>query len=292
MLGPRNAPTSLPAGRDEAPERRQSDVDVEVPQGARHRRSGYEELERGQTAAWPHDARQLAERRCRIVDVAKQVGEGQPVEARVGEVERLGPPLDELDPVGEARARDSPPAALEHLDALVDADDGAAVAPGELDCDRCGSRRDVEHACRPGARRPVTTRNRRQRGSWPKLKRCRVPVVGAPERCEQLPGPTVALGLAHGHVSILAVVSLEEELSAAASAAEAFLDPGEELAGVVAAEPADGLRLYLCAYRVRRAALLAGARSRGASGGRPRARAGRGLDRGSLRARRGERRRG
>jgi hypothetical protein len=44
-------------------------------------------------------------------------------------------------------------------------------------------------------------------------------------------------------------VSLEEELGVAAAAAEAFLDDGEHLAGVVAAEPASGLRIYLCAFR-------------------------------------------
>jgi hypothetical protein len=49
-------------------------------------------------------------------------------------------------------------------------------------------------------------------------------------------------------VSIVAAVGLDEELSAAAAAAEAFLDPGEELAAVIAAEPATGLRLYLCAF--------------------------------------------
>jgi hypothetical protein len=45
------------------------------------------------------------------------------------------------------------------------------------------------------------------------------------------------------------VVSLEDELSAAAAAAGAFVGEGEELVGVVAAEPARGLRVYLCAYR-------------------------------------------
>lgn len=48
---------------------------------------------------------------------------------------------------------------------------------------------------------------------------------------------------------ILAVVSLEQELGAVAEAASAFLEPDEELAGVVAAEPSEGLRLYVCAYR-------------------------------------------
>jgi hypothetical protein len=52
-----------------------------------------------------------------------------------------------------------------------------------------------------------------------------------------------------GHVSIVAAVSLEDELGAAATAAGTFTDDGEHLAGVVAAEPSAGLRVYLCAYR-------------------------------------------
>ncbi|MCC6222747.1 MAG: hypothetical protein IT201_04560 [Thermoleophilia bacterium] len=44
-------------------------------------------------------------------------------------------------------------------------------------------------------------------------------------------------------------MALEDELGAVAEAARAFLGPGEELAGVVAAEPGTGLRAYLCAYR-------------------------------------------
>jgi hypothetical protein len=43
-------------------------------------------------------------------------------------------------------------------------------------------------------------------------------------------------------------MGLEEELTAAAEAAAGFLDRGEELAGVLAAEPSPGLRVYLCAY--------------------------------------------
>ena len=44
-------------------------------------------------------------------------------------------------------------------------------------------------------------------------------------------------------------MSLEDDLGAAAETARAFAEPGEELTGVLAAEPAAGLRLYLCAYR-------------------------------------------
>ena len=43
-------------------------------------------------------------------------------------------------------------------------------------------------------------------------------------------------------------MGLEDELAVAAEAAAGFLEPGEELAGVLAAEPAPGVRVYLCAY--------------------------------------------
>jgi hypothetical protein len=43
-------------------------------------------------------------------------------------------------------------------------------------------------------------------------------------------------------------MALDDELGAAAAAARAFAAEGEELAGVVAAEPAAGRRVYLCAY--------------------------------------------
>ena len=43
-------------------------------------------------------------------------------------------------------------------------------------------------------------------------------------------------------------MSLNEDLARIAHAAAAFAEPGEELAGVLAAEPAAGERVYLCAY--------------------------------------------
>jgi hypothetical protein len=50
-------------------------------------------------------------------------------------------------------------------------------------------------------------------------------------------------------VRILAAVGLEQELGAVAEAASGYREPGEELAGVVAVEPSEGLRLYVCAFR-------------------------------------------
>jgi hypothetical protein len=43
-------------------------------------------------------------------------------------------------------------------------------------------------------------------------------------------------------------VELTEELGRIASAASAFAEPGEHVAGVVAAEPSAGERVYLCAF--------------------------------------------
>ena len=42
---------------------------------------------------------------------------------------------------------------------------------------------------------------------------------------------------------------MERELRRIAEAAVAYAADGEELAGIVPAEPSQGLRLYLCAYR-------------------------------------------
>lgn len=41
---------------------------------------------------------------------------------------------------------------------------------------------------------------------------------------------------------------LAEEIAAARSAADGYADPGEQVVGVVPAEPASGARVYLCAY--------------------------------------------
>lgn len=43
-------------------------------------------------------------------------------------------------------------------------------------------------------------------------------------------------------------MSLADELSAVAVSAAVFAEPGEELAGVLAAEPLSGERVYLCAF--------------------------------------------
>src|SRR5207253_10724212 len=86
-----------------------------------------------------HDARELAQRRERVVDVAQEIRERESVELRVAERELLGARLH------EAHAVRPPARGREHLRALVDADDGAAVLPDELAPDQPRPRRDVEH---------------------------------------------------------------------------------------------------------------------------------------------------
>ena len=44
-------------------------------------------------------------------------------------------------------------------------------------------------------------------------------------------------------------MTLEEELAAARAAADGHVEDGEEIVGVVPAEPGEGERVYLCAYR-------------------------------------------
>ena len=75
--------------------------------GARPRatlRGGTQNSSAGDPAAGPDHPRELAERGRRIVDVAEEIGEGEVVELAVGEWQRLGLALDQLDAVGERRS--------------------------------------------------------------------------------------------------------------------------------------------------------------------------------------------
>ena len=47
---------------------------------------------------------------------------------------------------------------------------------------------------------------------------------------------------------MLALVTLTDDLRRAAEAAVRYAEPGEELTGIIPAEPAAGERVYLCAY--------------------------------------------
>jgi len=244
---PEEAADVAPTRRDSAAEEGQGHAHVGLP-----RRAGDagrdEEVEHRDSAAWTDDAGDLLHRRGRIVDVAEEVREGQGVERCIVERQRFGPPFAELDPLAQPCLFDAGPACGEHLGALVDADDVTAVAPDELDRHRRGSAGDVQdRGVRPRLD-PLDEKGAPAR-VLPERQEARVPVVGLAERGEErLCGP-VTLAEALGHGAIVAAVGLEQEIAAAAEAASAHAADGEQLEGVVPAEPGSGARVYLCAYR-------------------------------------------
>src|SRR4029453_10610720 len=76
--------------------------------------------------------------------------------------------------------------------ALVDSDDAAAVAAREFERYGGRGRGDIEDRVL-GPRLERETRNERQRGSWPRLNRLRVAVIGGGERREELLCGAIAL---------------------------------------------------------------------------------------------------
>jgi hypothetical protein len=121
------------------------------------------------------------------------------------------------------------------------------VAPGELDRDGARPRRHVQDDV-AGARFDARDEEATPARILAEAQERRVAIVRGAERSEELECPPVAVGLGDGHVSILAPMALEHELSAAAEAAGAFLEPDEEISAILPAEPSPGLRVYLCAY--------------------------------------------
>src|ERR671936_2469360 len=118
---PEEPPDLAPTRRDRAAGERQAEPDVELPPRA-PRPLRDPELERGERTSRPDDARELPQRRARVVDVAEEVGEGERVEGSVLEGEVVGGSLHELDPLVEARGGDPPACLGQHLRALVEAD--------------------------------------------------------------------------------------------------------------------------------------------------------------------------
>src|SRR2546430_13579782 len=169
----------VPAGRDDPSRRRKHGTDVGAPE--RPPESGRNgELEARDRAAGADDARELRQGRARIVDVAEQVGDRERVERGVLERQVLGARLDQLYRCGQVLARDR-----EHLRALVDADDRAAVLAEQLPCDRARAGRDVENfvarACLdPRDEKPAPLRVLSER------KQPGVALVGGAERGEEL----------------------------------------------------------------------------------------------------------
>ena len=240
MLGPRNEPTSRQPGEISMPAVGQADPHPELPRrpGDASREA---ELEHRDRPSRPDDPCQLPQGRQRIVHVAEEVREREPVERRVVERQPLGLALDELDSVAQGGGVDAPPSLREHLAALVEPDDAAPRAARELDRDRRGPGRHVQHRVvrpdvHPGDEEAAPAR------ILSEGEEARVPVVRRPQRGEEVEGLLL-------HAVYFPRVTLAEDLERIAAAAAGFASGGEELAGVLAAEPAQGGRVYLCAYR-------------------------------------------
>ncbi len=230
---------AAPARRDGRSEHGETCAHVELP-GRPGQATGNAELEHRDRAARPHDAGELAQGRFGVVDVAEQVGERQPIEGRVVERKLLRGSLDELDPIAEAGGLDAAAAGLEHLAALVEADNVAAGAPDELDCDRRGPGGDVEN----GVLRPDVQPRDEEAAPARVLAEGEEPgvaVVGRSKRREQL-------DRVHRMRVYGCPVALKEDLERIAEAAASFAADGEQVSAVLAAEPPAGGRVYLCAY--------------------------------------------
>lgn len=236
----------VPAGRDEPACDREPDPYVELPEWT-PKAPREPELERSDCAAGPDDARELAQRRRGILDVAKEIREREPVERTVLERKLYRAPLDEPDPFRQACRLDPSAAGGQHLGALVEADDSAAGLPGELDRDGCRSRRHVEHlVAGPG----LDPRDEEAAPARVLAEREQTApaVVRRPERREELLRNLRPLREGHDAESMLAAVALRDDLDRAAAAAARFAGTGEELSGVVPTEPERGERTYLCAF--------------------------------------------
>lgn len=193
-----------------------------------------------------HNPRKLSQRRERIVHVPQKIGERQVIEGRIGKRQVLGPRLDERDPHALPSFFYSTTTNLEHPRALIDSDDPAVVAAGELDRHGPRARRDVQHAV---IRTRLDSRDEEPSPSriLPEAQQVGVSIVGRGERREELLGASVPFG--HScHRTIVALVTLEDEVRTAFDAAAAHAENGESVSGVLPAEPAEDLRIYLCCF--------------------------------------------
>ena len=200
---PEEAADLGPARRDGPAGEREPGPDPGLPGGTRQRPRRHGELEHGDLSSGPDDPRELPHRRGRVVHVAEEVGEGQPGEASVLEGQLLGPPLAELDAIGEAGGRHAAAALGQHLRALVDADDAAAEAARDLDRDRAGPAGDVEDGV-AGAGVDAGHEERAPARVLPEAEEVGVAVVRPRERREELAGGAVPLGGWSDHLAIVA----------------------------------------------------------------------------------------
>src|SRR4029079_17270772 len=137
-------------------------------------------------AAGTDDARELAHRRGRVVDIAEEVREREMVEGGIGEGKRVGRRLDELHAIAEALAGEG-----QHLRALVEARHPEAASEERLG-DEPGTRRDVEHV--PAIRRQALDEEPAPARILPERESRSDTVVGRAERREERPGMAASLG--------------------------------------------------------------------------------------------------
>ena len=220
----------VPARPDGGPRNGQPDADVQLP--GRARQSAARAAPNSRVATVPPGRTTRAsshERRAGVVDVAQEVRDRQRVEGcrrRTAAPRRV--PRRAGCPSCGPRARFARGLG-QHLGALVDPDDRAAVRPDELD--RHGSRAggDVEHRCRRPGLDP------RDQEAPParvlaEREQPRVAVVGRAERREELPSRPGAsrCGLRRVYSR---KVSLNEELERIAAAAAAERGRGRDARG-------------------------------------------------------------
>jgi len=156
------------------------------------------------------------------------------IEGAVRERKRVRRSLDQLDSVAEAATGDG-----EHLGALVDTGDLEATAE-ELSGDEPGSGRDVEDV---PARREPRDEELSPQGILAERECSADSVVRRSEWGEQLSRVDT------GHAPrILVTVGLADELEGVGALAAAHAGPGDVVSGIIASEPGDGQRLYLCSF--------------------------------------------
>ena len=176
---PRASPARQPAGEREA------DAHPELPRAGARRPRGTPNSSIAIVPPGRTTRASSRERRGRVVHVAEEVGEREPVEAAVLERQLARrDALDELDAVLEAAAstrrrprRASRGSGRRRRPGSRAAASSSATAP-------VPGRTSSTVSSGPASMRE--TRNRRQRGSWPKEQERRVAVVGRAERREEL----------------------------------------------------------------------------------------------------------
>ena len=210
----------------------QSEPDVELPERPRDPARNAE-LERGDDSSGANDAPELHHGRGGIGHVAQEVREREVVEGGVLERQLLRGRLHELDRVSE------PSTCLrQHLRASVDSRDLVSAAQ-ELRRDQPrsgGNVQDVAARGNAGDEEPPPA------GVLAEREHPADTVVRRPQRGEQL------LGIDRAHEPILGDVALGDELERIRELAGGFAGPGDVVSGILAAEPTQGRRAYICSF--------------------------------------------